>query len=200
MLPPSGQSTDVWKIPASSENGSLSGGRGHGDRSLPCSWTRTDPPPVWESTLKTHLQQHGKACTRRSLLCCLSLRNAGGARKAGAERAGRVNGHAGSDSRARCRPAKGSQGPSGRVFILNLAMAAHSRTPAWGIPRPEQPGGLQSMGLQRVGRDCVTHFTSYRVTNKTKTGLGAGGGGTLNLESSHMLTTTGGKENSPKCF
>ena len=34
-----------------------------------------------------------------------------------------------------------------------------NRTPsilAWQIPRTEEPGGLQSMGLQRVGHDGVT--------------------------------------------
>ena len=30
-------------------------------------------------------------------------------------------------------------------------MAIHSSTPAWRIPWTEEPGGLQSMGLQRVG-------------------------------------------------
>ena len=33
------------------------------------------------------------------------------------------------------------------------AMATHSSILAWGIPRTEEPGGLQSMGLQRVGHD-----------------------------------------------
>ena len=33
------------------------------------------------------------------------------------------------------------------------AMATHSSILAWGIPRTEEPGGLQSMGLQRVGYD-----------------------------------------------
>ena len=35
-------------------------------------------------------------------------------------------------------------------------MAAHSSILVWEIPRPEEPGGLQSMGLQRVGHDLVT--------------------------------------------
>ena len=30
-------------------------------------------------------------------------------------------------------------------------MATHSSTPAWKIPRMEEPGGLQSMGSLRVG-------------------------------------------------
>ena len=33
---------------------------------------------------------------------------------------------------------------------LEKAMAPHSRTPAWKIPWMEEPGRLQSMGLQRV--------------------------------------------------
>ena len=33
------------------------------------------------------------------------------------------------------------------------AMAAHSSTLAWKIPWTEEPGGLQSMGLRRVGHD-----------------------------------------------
>ena len=33
------------------------------------------------------------------------------------------------------------------------AMAPHSSTLAWKMPWTEQPGGLQSMGSQRVGHD-----------------------------------------------
>ena len=36
---------------------------------------------------------------------------------------------------------------------LEKAMAPHSRTLAWKIPWMEEPGGLQSMGLLRVGHD-----------------------------------------------
>ena len=32
-------------------------------------------------------------------------------------------------------------------------MATHSSILAWGIPWTEEPGGLQSMGSQRVGHD-----------------------------------------------
>ena len=32
-------------------------------------------------------------------------------------------------------------------------MAIHSSIPAWRIPWTEEPGGLQSMGSQRVGHD-----------------------------------------------
>ena len=35
-------------------------------------------------------------------------------------------------------------------------MATHSSILAWRIPRTEEPGGLPSMGSQRVGHDLVT--------------------------------------------
>ena len=40
----------------------------------------------------------------------------------------------------------------GRENPLEKDMAAHSSTIAWKIPWTE-PGGLQSMGLQRVGHE-----------------------------------------------
>ena len=36
---------------------------------------------------------------------------------------------------------------------VEKAMATHSSTLAWKIPWKEEPGGLQSMGLLRVGHD-----------------------------------------------
>ena len=36
---------------------------------------------------------------------------------------------------------------------LEKGMATHSDIPAWRIPWAEEPGGLQSMELQRVGHD-----------------------------------------------
>ena len=36
---------------------------------------------------------------------------------------------------------------------LEEDMATHSSTLAWRIPWMEEPGGLQSMGSQRVGHD-----------------------------------------------
>ena len=36
---------------------------------------------------------------------------------------------------------------------LEKEMAIHSSTIAWKIPWTEEPGRLQSMGLQRVGHD-----------------------------------------------
>ena len=36
---------------------------------------------------------------------------------------------------------------------LQKGMATHSSIIAWQIPRTEEPGGLQSMGSQRVGHN-----------------------------------------------
>ena len=41
----------------------------------------------------------------------------------------------------------------GREDSLEKEMATHSSILAWRIPWTEEPGGLQSMGLQRVGHD-----------------------------------------------
>ena len=41
---------------------------------------------------------------------------------------------------------------------LGKGMATHSSIPAWRIPWTEKPGGLQSMGLQRVGHDWMTNI------------------------------------------
>ena len=41
----------------------------------------------------------------------------------------------------------------GQEDLLEKEMAIHSSTIAWKIPWTEEPGRLQSMGLQRVGHD-----------------------------------------------
>ena len=52
---------------------------------------------------------------------------------------------------------------------LEKEMATHSSILAWRIPWTEEPGGLQSMGLQKVRQDLVTkqnkeiHFSIYQV-------------------------------------
>ena len=38
-------------------------------------------------------------------------------------------------------------------------MATYSSILAWEIPWTEEPGGLQSMGSQRVGNDLATEHT-----------------------------------------
>ena len=49
----------------------------------------------------------------------------------------------------------------GQEDPLEKEMAIHSITIAWEIPWTEEPGRLQSMGLQRVGHDWATslHLT-----------------------------------------
>ena len=64
---------------------------------------------------------------------------------------------------------------------LENKMATHSSTLAWKISWTEEPGGLQSMGSQRIGHDRATntylHFLTYicvwgvrreRVNDKAK--------------------------------
>ena len=41
---------------------------------------------------------------------------------------------------------------------LEEEMAIHSSILAWRIPWTEEAGGLQSIGSQRVGRNCVTNI------------------------------------------
>ena len=45
-----------------------------------------------------------------------------------------------------------------REAWLEKAMAPHSSTLAWKIPWAEEPGGLQSMGSERVGNDLGTEL------------------------------------------
>ena len=40
-------------------------------------------------------------------------------------------------------------------------MATYSSTLAWEIPWTEEPGRLQSMGLQRAGHDCATSLSLF---------------------------------------
>ena len=44
-------------------------------------------------------------------------------------------------------------GSLGREDPLELEMATYSSVLAWRIPWTEEPGGLQSIGLQRVRHD-----------------------------------------------
>ena len=47
----------------------------------------------------------------------------------------------------------------GREDPLEKGMETHSRILAWDIPWAEEPGGLQSMGSQRVRPDSATDRT-----------------------------------------
>ena len=48
---------------------------------------------------------------------------------------------------------------------LEKGRATHSSLLAWRIPWTEEPGGLQSMGLQSVRRDSVFHSLILQVLN-----------------------------------
>ena len=50
----------------------------------------------------------------------------------------------------------------GREDPLEKGMTTHSSILAWRIPWTQEPGGLQSMGLQRVGHDWVTNTLTLR--------------------------------------
>ena len=43
-------------------------------------------------------------------------------------------------------------------------MATHSSILAWRIPWTEEPGGLQSMGLQRVTKHMLAHTHTHTHT------------------------------------
>ena len=48
-----------------------------------------------------------------------------------------------------------------QTITLEKAMAPHSSTLAWKIPRTEEPGRLQSMGSRRVGHNWATSLSLY---------------------------------------
>ena len=58
---------------------------------------------------------------------------------------------------------------------LEKEMATHSSIFAWKIPRTEEPGRLQSMGLQRVGHDGVSslHFIPQLAPSDCPQGIQA---------------------------
>ena len=52
---------------------------------------------------------------------------------------------------------------------METGTATHSSILAWRIPRTEEPGGLQAMGLQRIARPHDFHFhfkLTYSSTGK----------------------------------
>ena len=54
---------------------------------------------------------------------------------------------------------------------LEKVIATHSSVLAWRIPWTEQPGGLQSMGSQRVGYNWITNTHTYTYTHKSQVTL-----------------------------
>ena len=56
-------------------------------------------------------------------------------------------------------------------------MATPSSILDWRIPRTEEPGGLQSIGLQRVRHDWVTEYACMAGLTLTTNLCGNGGSG-----------------------
>ena len=51
--------------------------------------------------------------------------------------------------------------------LLEKEMVTHSSIPAWEISWTDEPGGLESMGLQRVGHNWATNtFTLVTLRKK----------------------------------
>ena len=48
-------------------------------------------------------------------------------------------------------------------YLVEKEMATHSSTPAWKIPRTEDPGGLQTTGPQRVRHDWAHTHTYFHL-------------------------------------
>ena len=51
---------------------------------------------------------------------------------------------------------------------LEKGMAIHSSVLAWRVPWTREPGGLQSMGLQRVGHDWVTNTFTFKEEERAE--------------------------------
>ena len=60
----------------------------------------------------------------------------------------------------------------GQEDPLEEEMTSHSSIPAWRIPWTEEPGGLQSVGSQRVGHDWATNSILIKVSPRYLTRRG----------------------------
>ena len=56
----------------------------------------------------------------------------------------------------------------GQEDPLAKGMATHSNIPAWRIPWTEEPGGLQSMGLQKH-QTWLSNWKWYKILDSPKT-------------------------------
>ena len=73
-------------------------------------------------------------------------------------------GASGKEPTCQCRRFKGHEWVRslGWEDPLKEGRSTHPSILAWRIPRTEEPGGLQSMGLQRVEHDWVTKHSKMR--------------------------------------
>jgi len=67
-----------------------------------------------------------------------------------------------------CRRLKGCPLDPG---VMGEGTAAHSSVPAWRTPQTEEPGGLPSIGMQRVGHGWATQHTGTAGTSIAPTGF-----------------------------
>ena len=74
----------------------------------------------------------------------------------------------------------------------HLDMATHSSILAWRIPWTE-PGGLQSMGLQRFGHDCATKNTHHEK-KWGEQGMGSRASSSLTFRASAPAFSQGGDD------
>ena len=58
-------------------------------------------------------------------------------------------------------------GTPGQEDPLEEEMATHPSILAWEVPWTEEPRGLQSMGLQRVGHDLATKQQQLKTLSKS---------------------------------
>ena len=73
--------------------------------------------------------------------------------------------HGGSDGKKSACSAGDRIWSLGRTGPLEKGMATHSSIPAWRISWTEEPGGLQSMGSQRVRHNFVTKSSIFLSTS-----------------------------------
>ena len=59
----------------------------------------------------------------------------------------------------------------GQEEPLEEGTATHSSVLAWRLPRTEEPGGLQSMGLQKVGHNCSDSACTHARTTSERRAL-----------------------------
>ena len=52
----------------------------------------------------------------------------------------------------------------GQKDPLEKEMATHSSILAWEVPQTKEPGGLQSLELQRVRHDCAYRVWSHEAS------------------------------------
>ena len=64
----------------------------------------------------------------------------------------------------------------GQEDALEEGMATHSHILTWKIPRTEEPGGLQSIGSQRVRHDWTTNSSLFFFSRVAPTDSGSRGG------------------------